>query len=210
MSSVIKAKKEIIEIGKRMYAKGYIVASEGNMSIRLRKDRILVTPAGKNKGFLREKDIVTVDFKGKKISGNLEPSSELKMQLFVYQKRKDVNAAVHAHAPYSLAFACSHLPLAQNLLPEVIMFLGKIPLTPYATPSTEEVPNSLAPFIKKHNAFLLENHGVLTLGKNIYEAYNRLEMVEHLAKVNLLCKILGKSEELSKESLEKLEKLKTI
>ena len=210
MSSLLKANKEIMEIGKRMYAKGYVVASEGNMSIRLGENRILVTPAGKNKGFLKDKDLVVVDLKGKKVSGNLEPSSELKMQLFVYQKRKDVNAVVHAHAPYSLAFACAHLPLAQNLLPEVIMFLGKIPLTAYATPSTEEVPASLSPFIEKHNAFLLENHGVLTLGKDIYEAYNRLEMVEHLAKVNLLCKILGKSEELSNESLEKLKKLKMI
>lgn len=193
-----------------MYAKGYVVASEGNMSIRLGENRILVTPAGKNKGFLKDKDLVLVDLKGKKISGNLEPSSELRMQLFVYQKRKDINAAVHAHAPYSLAFACARIPLAQNLLPEVIMFLGKIPLTPYATPTTEEVPRSLAPFIEKHNAFLLENHGVLTLGKDIYEAYNRLEMVERLAKVSLLCKILGKSEELSNESLEKLKKLKMI
>ncbi len=210
MSSILNAKKEIIEIGKRMYQKGYVVASEGNMSIRLGENRILVTPAGKNKGFLKDKDLVVVDLKGKKVSGNLEPSSELKMQLFVYQKRVDVNAAVHAHAPYSLAFACAHIPLSQTLLPEVIMFLGKIPLTPYATPTTEEVPDSLAPFIQKHNAFLLENHGVLTLGKDIYEAYNRLEMVEHLAKVSLLCKILGKPEELSQESLDKLKKLKTI
>lgn len=210
MSSILQAKKDIIEIGKRMYAKGYIVASEGNMSIRLEKNRILVTPAGKNKGFLKDKDLVVVDLKGKKILGSLSPSSELKMQLFVYQKRKDVFAAVHAHAPYSLAFACAHIPLSQTLLPEVIMLLGKIPLTPYATPSTEEVPNSLAPFIEKHNAFLLENHGVLALGKDIYEAYNRLEMVEHLAKINLLCKILGKSEELSKESMDELGKLKMI
>lgn len=210
MSSILKAKQEIVEIGKRMYQKGYVVASEGNMSIRLGENRILVTPAGKNKGFLKDKDLVVVDLKGKKVSGNLEPSSELKMQLFVYQRRKDVFAAVHAHSPYSLAFACAHLPLAQNLLPEVIMSLGKIPLTAYATPTTEEVPNSLSPFIEKHNAFLLENHGVLTLGKDIYEAYNRLEMVEHLAKINLLCKILGKSEELSNESLEKVKKLKMI
>jgi L-fuculose-phosphate aldolase len=210
MSSVLKAKKEIIEIGKRMYAQKYIVASEGNMSIRVGKDRILVTPAGKNKGYLKDKDLVVVDLKGKKISGNLSPSSELKMQLFIYQQREDVFAAVHAHAPYSLAFACSRIPLSRTLLPEVIMSLGKIPLTPYATPSTEEVPNSLAPFIERHNAFLLENHGVLTLGKDVYEAYNRLEMVEHLAKVDLLCKILGRSKELSRESLEKLERLKTV
>jgi len=210
MSSILKAQKDIIEIGKRMYANGYIVASEGNMSIRLGENRILVTPAGKNKGLLKEKDLVIVDLKGKKISGNSSPSSELKMQLFVYQKRDDVNAAVHAHAPYSLAFACAHIPLSETLLPEVMMFLGKIPLTPYATPTTKEVPNSLAPFIEKHNAFLLENHGVLTLGKDIFEAYSRLEMVEHLAKVNLLCKILGKSEGLSKESLDKLERLKMI
>lgn len=210
MSSILKAKKDIIEIGKRMYQKGYVVASEGNMSIRLSENRILVTPSGKNKGFLKDNDLVVVDLKGKKVSGNLEPSSELKMQLFVYQKRKDVNAAVHAHAPYSLAFACAHIALSQTLLPEVIMFLGEIPLTPYATPTTEEVPDSLAPFIEKHNAFLLENHGVLTIGKDIHETYSRLEMVEHLAKVSLLCRILGKSEELSRGSLDKLEKLRMI
>ncbi|MCJ7497190.1 MAG: class II aldolase/adducin family protein [candidate division Zixibacteria bacterium] len=217
MSTILKAKKEIIEIGKRMYNKGYVVASEGNMSIRLGENKILITPSGKNKGLLKGKDLVVVDLKGKKLSGsqdpnseNLKPSSELLMHLFVYQKRKDVNAVVHAHPPYSLAFASAHLHLAQNLLPEVIMFLGEIPLTAYATPSTEEVPISLYPIIERHNAFLLENHGVLTLGKDIDEAYSRLEMVEHLAKVNLLCKILGKTEELSKESLDKLEKLKRI
>ena len=193
-----------------MYAKGYVVASEGGVSIRIGENKILSTPSGKNKGELKPQDLVVVNLNGKKLSGNLKPSSELLMHLFVYQKRKDVNAVVHAHAPYSLAFACARIPLAQNLLPEVIMFLGKIPLTPYATPTTEEVPSSLAPFIEKHNAFLLENHGVLSLGKDIFEAYNRLEMVEHLAKVNLLCKILGKTEEFSKESLDKLEKLKKI
>lgn len=196
-----------METGKKMYAKGYVVASEGNMSIRLGKNKILVTPGGKNKGELKISDLVIVDLKGKRISGDLKPSSELLMHLFVYEKREDVNAAVHAHPPYSTAFACAHLPLAQNLLPEVIMFLGKVPLTPYATPTTQEVPSSLLPFIEKHNAFLLENHGVLTLGKDIYEAYNRLEMVEHLGKVNLLCKILGRTDEISIESLSKLEKL---
>jgi len=193
-----------------MYAKGYVVASEGNMSIRLGENKILITPSGKNKGWLKEKDLVVVDLKGKMVSGSLKPSSELLMHLFVYQKRKDVKAVVHAHPSYSLAFASAHLPLAQNLLPEMIMFLGEIPLAAYATPSTEEVPKSLSSFIEKHNAFLLENHGVLTLGKDIFKAYSRLEMVEHLAKVNLLCRILGKTEELSKESLDKLEKLKRI
>jgi len=193
-----------------MYAKGYVVASEGNMSIRMGANKILITPSGKNKGMLKEKDLVVVTLNGKRISGSLKPSSELLMHLFVYQKRKDVNAVVHAHPPYSLAFASAHLPLAQNLLPEVIMFLGEIPLAAYATPSTEEVPKSLSSFIEKHNTFLLENHGVLTLGKDIDEAYSRLEMVEHLAKVNLLCRILGKTEELSKESLDKLKKLKRI
>jgi L-fuculose-phosphate aldolase len=210
MSSFLKSKKEIIEIGKRMYAKGYVVASEGNMSIRIGADKILITPSGKNKGMLKEKDLVVVDLKGKKLSGSLKPSSELLMHLFVYQKRKDINAVVHAHPPYSLAFASAHLHLAQNLLPEVIIFLGEIPLTAYATPSTEEVPKSLSSFIEKHNAFLLENHGVLALGKDIEEANSRLEMVEHLAEVNLLCKILGKTEELSTESLDKVRKLKRI
>jgi len=191
-----------------MYERGYVVASEGNMSIRAGDNKVLVTPAGKNKGELKIGDLVTVDLKGKKVSGQLKPSSELLMHLFVYQKRKDINAAVHAHPPYSLAFACAHLPLAKSLLPEIIMFLGEIPLTPYATPSTEEVPLSLAPYIQKHNAFLLENHGVLTLGKDISEAYSRLEMVEHLAEVCILSKLLGKSKELSLKSLKKLEKLK--
>ena len=187
------------------------------MSIRIGANKILITPSGKNKGLLKEKDLVVVDLEGKKLAGpqdpsseNLKPSSELLMHLFVYHKREDVNAVVHAHPPYSLAFASAHLPLAQDLLPEVIMFLGEIFLTPYATPSTGEVPKSFSPFIEKHNAFLLENHGVFTLGKDIFEAYSRLEMVEHLAKVNLLCKILGKTEELSKESLDKLQKLKKV
>ncbi len=206
MKIPFSTKKKLTEICKRIYDKGFVAANDGNVSLRL-EDKILVTPTGKSKGFLKPEDLVLVDLKGKKIKGKLSPTSELLMHTFIYQKRKDVSAVVHAHPPYSTALATAKVPLPEFLLPEVIISLGKIPLAPYATPSTNEVGESIEAHIEKHDAVIMENHGVVTVGKNIEEAYFKLERTEHFSKIFVLALNLGKIKELSQDQLNKLFKI---
>ena len=208
MSSLVALKKEMVEICRQMYQRGYLVATDGNVSVRLNEKRILITPTGVCKGFLSLKDLVTVDYGGKKLTRGPNPSSELLMHLFIHQRRKDVNAVVHAHPPFGTSFAVAGISLNEPILPEIAVFVGEVPLLAYATPSTSEVPDSLKDFVDKHQAFLLKNHGVVTLGKNLLQAYHRLERVEHLAKIYAQAKNLGKVEMLSSSDLEKLSKIK--
>lgn len=201
-------KEDIIKICKRMYQKSLVAANDGNLSVKLSDNKIIVTPTGKSKGFLIQKDLVIVDSGGRKLKGSLKPTTELPMHLFVYQRRKDMGAVVHAHPPYSTAFAVAGIGLDRDVLPEVVLSLGKIPLAKYATPSTKEVPDSISTFIKNHDAILLKNHGVLTLGKDIEEAYYKLEIVEHFAHILYLAIRLGRVNELSKGDVGKLMKIK--
>lgn len=207
MKSPQELKKEMIEITRRMYDKGFVAANDGNVSVRI-NDRILVTPTGKSKGFLKVSDLVWVDLNGKKLEGKLKPTSELLMHLFVYKKREDVKAVVHAHPPYSTALAIAGIELPDSVMPEVITSLGEIPLAPYGTPSTQEVPDSISDLIKSYDAIILRNHGVLTVGKDLAEAYFKLERVEHYAQVFCLTKTFGKIKKLPPEQLEKLREIK--
>lgn len=206
MKVSLLTKKKLIAICKRIYDKGFVAANDGNVSLKL-EDKILVTPTEKSKGFLKPEDLVVVDLKGKKLKGRLNPTSELLMHLFVYEKRADVCAVVHAHPPYSTALAIAKVRLPEFLLPEVILSLGKIPLAPYATPSTYEVCESIAGLVGDHDAIIMENHGVVTVGKNLEEAYLKLERVEHFSKIFSLASKLGKIKELSKEQINKLFKI---
>ena len=208
MPSEFEARREIVEIGRRIWQRRYVAANDGNLSVRLPGDRIVVTPAGRSKGFLRTDDLIVVDLDGRKLQGSREPSSELPMHLFAYRKRPDVGAVVHAHPPRATGFAVAGVPLAQCILPEVILTLGQVPLTSYATPSTQEVPDSIEEFIGCWNALLLRNHGVLTLGSDIEEAYFRLETVEHFAEITLSARILGGASPLSDEDVRKLLKVR--
>ena len=140
--------------------------------------------------------IVRVNGRGDRLGGELKPSSEIKMHLGVYRDRPDVNAVVHAHPPISTAFAVAGLPLSKCVLPEVIISLGGIPLTEYGTPSTDEIPIAIAKYLKEHSAFLLENHGALTLGSDVYHAYYRMETMEHFAVISLAARQLGGEQEL--------------
>ena len=187
-----------------MYERGYVVASDGNVSARTNRDSILVTPAGKCKGRLSIDDLVEVDYSGRKVHGDSEPSSELPMHLMVYRSRGDISAVVHAHPPVSTAFSVSGVALAGCILPEVVLNIGDIPLAAYATPGTEEVPAALEPLIAKHDAFLLSNHGTLTLGATVDDAYYRLETVEHFAKITHMARQLGGPRELSTAEVRRL------
>jgi len=203
-----KVKKEIVEIAKRLYQKGYVAANDGNLSVR-KNDRIVVTPTMKSKGFLRVNDLVTVDLKGRRIAGKIRPTSELLLHLFVYKKREDVGAVIHAHPPYGTAAAVAGLELSEDVLPELFLSLGKIPLAPYGTPSTQELPDSVSKLILKHDAILLRNHGVLTVGKDLEDTYFKLERMEHFAQILFVANSLGKVTKLSRKQIEKLQRIKS-
>jgi L-fuculose-phosphate aldolase len=203
MRSEFETRREIVEIGRRIWERGYVAANDGNISVRI-GDKVLVTPTGRSKGFLRPDEIVEVTMDGATLSRGLEPTSELAMHLAVYRLRRDVGAVVHAHPPNATGFAVAGVPLAQCVLPEVILSLGEVPLAGYATPSTQEVARSVAQYVSKFNAVLLRNHGALTLGKDLAQAYFRMETVEHFAEISLAAKVLGGAAPLSQEDVRKL------
>jgi L-fuculose-phosphate aldolase len=184
-------RREIVEICRRMYEREYIVAGEGNVSARLDQERLLVTPAGFNKGLLAPEMLVITDLSGHKLAGEHEASTEVRMHLRAYARRPGVRAVVHGHPPIATAFAASGLALVEPVLPEIIQTLGVIPLVPYGTPGTEELPDELEPWLDEHDAFLLENHGVMTVGTSVTGAFDALEVVEKYAKITLTARQLG-------------------
>jgi len=199
--------KRIIEICRRIYDKGFVAATDGNISVRLENGNILATPTAVSKGFVREDELIEVDLEGNVLSGTKRPSTELAMHLYIYKQRPDINAVVHCHPPYATGFATAGLALDKCVFPEVIVGLGAIPLAEYATPSTQEVVESIAPYIKTSDAFLLANHGVVTAGVDIFDAYFKMEKVEHAAHITLIARLLGGERVLTKSDVEKLEKI---
>jgi L-fuculose-phosphate aldolase len=176
-----------------MYEKGFVAANDGNISVRLdslHAARFLTTPTGVSKGFMTPESMVVVDLEGRSISAG-KPSTEIQMHLFVYRERPDVQAVVHAHPLYATGFATAGLALEQCVTPEIITTLGAIPLAPYGTPSTKKLPETLRPFIHHHDAFLLANHGAVTVGKDLWEAYYKMERLEHYAHVVFVARQLG-------------------
>lgn len=206
-TSETEARSAIVEIGRRLYAKGYVVANDGNISCRLDASRILTTPTGVCKGFMREDQLVIVDLDGQPLTPG-RPSSELPMHLFIYRQRPDVRAVVHAHPPYATGFSTAGQPLDRCVLAEVVVTIGSVPLAEYATPSTEELPRTLEPFIHNHEAFLLANHGVVTIGAGLFEAYYKLERVEHFAQIVFIARQLGGERVLPRSQVEKLFELR--
>ncbi len=197
-------RREMCKIGRGMYARGYVVATEGNLSVRLNDDRILITPAGACKGRLKLEDPLVTDLEGKVVSGTRRPSSEIQMHLLYYRSRPDVRAVCHAHPPTATGFAAAGRALEEPVLPEVIAGLGKIPLAPYGTPGTWELCAELEPLVHNYDAVLLQNHGVVTCGPDLITSYQRMETVEQFARVMLTAEILGGPHLLSKAEVEKL------
>lgn len=199
---------DMVEVGRRIWLRGYVASNDGNISLRLGPDEFLTTPTGVSKGFMDPEMIVRVNGRGEVIAGVLDgdskPSSEIKMHLGVYRQRSDVMAIVHAHPPICTAFAVCGQPLSKYVLPEVIIALGQIPLTAYGTPSTEELPEAISEYLADHDAFLLENHGALTLGTDVYNAYYKMETMEHFATITLAARQLGGERELSGEQIDRL------
>ncbi len=201
-------KKAIAEVGRQLYDRGLVAGTDGNLSVRLDDDRIMITPAGLATGRLAEDDMVIVDGNGKHLQGRLRASSELLMHLFLYRKRPDVAACIHSHPPYATAFAVAGVAMSEDVLPAVVVSVGKIPLTDYAPPGTEAVPKSLEPHVETCNAFLLRNHGLVTVGRSLDEAFHRHELVEHYARILFLARRLGDVERIPSDDFLGLEKMR--
>lgn len=197
-------RRQICNVGRRMYARGLVVACEGNLSARLDPDRILVTPAGVCKGHLAPQDLLVTDPSGAVIYGTGRPSSEISMHLLFYSLRHDVHAVCHAHPPTATGFAAARRAMEEAVLPEVITDLGSIPLAPYGTPGTLELCKGLKPLIPRHDAILLENHGVVTCGHDLTTAYQRMETVEQFARILVTAECLGGPHVLSRADVQKL------
>ena len=203
MNSEFSLRQKMLEVGKLLEEKGLVVATDGNFSTRLPDGNILITPSGLPKGRLTIDSLVKIDLEGRKVKGTYKPSSEYRMHLEVYRKRQDVNAVVHTHSPYATAFAVSHIPL-EPVVSEAVLTNGHVPVSPYATPSTEEVPRSISAYIEKHNAILLANHGCLAMGKDLDEAFYRAERIEFLARVMFISRLLGGEKKIPQEEIDKL------
>ena len=208
MSSESTLRGDIVEVGRRMYARGYTASNDGNISVRLGADRLLMTPKSVCKGFMTPEMMCITDLEGKKIQGERDPSSEMLMHLEVYRQRPDVQAVVHAHPPTATGFAVAGIPLDRAVLAEVLTTLGSIPIAEYATPSTRELPEAVRKYIKAHDGMLLANHGALTVGGDLYAAYYKMETIEHFAHISLVARMLGRENLLSREEVGRLQGLR--
>ena len=199
-----KLKQDMVEIGRRMYAKGFVASNDGNISARLSDRAFLVTPSGVSKGYMGLSDILTVDMDGKVLQGTKKATSELKMHLEVYRRRADVMAVVHAHPPVATAFAVAGKICDRVSLPEVIFSLGSVSLAEYGTPTTEELPRSVAKHIGRSDALLLANHGALTVGGDLFDAYYKMETLEHFSTITMYARLLGGEKALDCSEVEHL------
>ena len=191
MDSAYALRREICEVGRRIYERGYVAANDGNISARLSDDRVLCTPTGVSKGFLTEDMLSICDMDGTQVAGRLKISSEVRMHLEIYKMRSDINGVTHAHPPTATGFAVAGIELTQCVLPEVILALGGVPLASYGKPGGVEIVDPMKPLIADYDAILMANHGVVTMGKNPLDAHFKLETVEHFAKIALVAHQLG-------------------
>lgn len=200
-----EAKQVILEIGRRMYQKDMVVANDGNISIKVSEHEIWATPTGVSKGFMTEEMLVKVDDQGSKLEGTWKTTSEFRMHMRVYEKNPAVRAVVHAHPLVATAFAIAGIPLDHPILAEGVVQMGCVPVAPYATPGTEEVPDSIAPYCRDYNGVLLAHHGVLTWGEDPFQALYRLESIEYYAKITVMTReILSSEKELNHEQIHAL------
>lgn len=203
-------RSDICEVGRILYERGLIVAGDGNVSVRTSDNEMLITPSGTCKGRLEPAMLVRCDLNGNVSpddASGLLPSSETKMHVQVYRDRPDVAAVVHAHPPVASAFAICRKPLEATYLPETVVNLGDVPVCDFALPSTDEVPQSIAPYTADHNALLLANHGAITWGANVWRALDLMETVEHVARVHAHVEALGGGVALTEEQIAQIRAL---
>jgi L-fuculose-phosphate aldolase len=197
-------RRDIVRFGRWLYRLGFAPATAGNLSVRLDDGTLLVTPTGVSKYLMRRKDLVRVNSEGRLLEGTRHPTSELGMHLAFYRLRPDVHAVIHAHPPVATAFACSGRALDELICQEAAMTLGPVPLARYATTGTDEVAASLRPLIPGHEAVLLANHGAVTCGSSLADAFFRMETLEHLAQIRLAAEQLGACRTLEQEQMDRL------
>ncbi len=197
-------RRKICEVGNRLWQQGMLPAGDGNISVRLEGNRFLITPSGVSKGFLEPRQVLVVDGSGHVLDGEGKPSSEILMHLVIYRLRGDVGAIVHAHPPFATAFASSNKTLPNDLVSEGVIKLGFVPTAPYAVPTTPQTAEAAAKALVENDAALLKNHGAVTVGRDLEQAYLRMELVEHIARVAILAEILNGYEKIPPQALEQL------
>ena len=189
----MQLREQICDVCHKMWQLGWVAANDGNVSAKLEDGTFLATPTGMSKSFITPEKLVHIDKTGKVLDAleGYRPSSEIKMHLRCYEEREDVGAVLHAHPPVATGFAVANIPLDDYSMIETVIALGSIPVTPYGTPSTQEVPDAIAPYLPEHDAMLLQNHGALTVGADVITAYYRMETLELFAKISLNARLLG-------------------
>ncbi len=199
-------KEQMVDICHKMWQKGWVAANDGNITVKVAEGKYLATQTGMSKAFITTKNIGLIDddFNILEAEPSFKPSSEVKMHLRCYHDRPDVGAVVHAHPPTATGFACAQIPLDDYCMIETVIVVGSIPLTPYGTPSTYEVPEAIAPYLQEHDVMLLENHGALTVGADLITAYYRMETLELQAQISLNARLLGGVKDIDRENIDKL------
>ena len=201
-------RREICDIGRRMYDKNFVASNDGNISARLGPDTMIITPSGVSKGYMQMEDMIIVDFAGNVLQGDMKPSSEMKMHAAIYQARPDVQSVVHAHPQKATAFAVAGIEFDQVTLPELIFSLGVISLAGYATPTTDQLPLRVVEKITGADAVLMANHGAVTVGKDILDAYLKMETLEHFCAISIYARQLGDEKALSEKEVCKLYRIR--
>jgi L-fuculose-phosphate aldolase len=209
MVNVHKIKQDMCEIGRRIYAKGFAAANDGNITVRISENEVLCTPTMHSKGFLKPEDISTIDFTGKQIAGTKKRSSEALLHLEIYRNRPDLKSVVHCHPPHATAFAIAREPIPQCVLPEVEVFLGDVPITKYETPGGQAFADTILPFVQKTNVIILANHGTVSYGESVERAYWWTEILDAYCRMLLLAKQLGTVNYLGEKKSRELLDLKT-
>jgi len=208
MVNAHKIKQEICEIGRRIYAKGFAAANDGNISVRISENEVLCTPTMHCKGFLTPEDIATVDMTGKQIAGRKKRSSEAMLHLEIYKQRADIKSVVHCHPPHATAFAVAREPIPQCVLPEVEVFLGDVPIARYETPGGQAFADTIIPFVHKTNVMLLANHGTVSYGESVERAYWWTEILDAYCRILLLAHQLGRVQSVGEQKERELLELK--
>ncbi|MBR6518570.1 MAG: class II aldolase/adducin family protein [Oscillospiraceae bacterium] len=202
----MEIREQLCDVCHKMWQLGWVAANDGNVSVKLPDGNFMATPTGISKSFITPEKLVIINAEGEVISGQpgYKPSSEIKMHLRCYKEREDVGAVVHAHPPTATGYAVAGKSLDEYSMIETVIAIGSIPLTPYGTPSTNEVPDAIAPYLPEHDVFLLQNHGALTVGADLITAYYRMETLELFAKISLTAHLLGGAKEIEKPQIDKL------
>ena len=206
----LQLRRDIVAVCHRMDARGLVAGTDGNVSVRVSHDRLIATPTGMSKGRLEVDDLVTCDLRGRQVDGKRKLTTEIRIHLAAYVERDDVCAVVHAHPPYGTAFAVARQTLDERLMPEAYIAVGKVALAPYGTPSTGELEASIRPACREHDAILLANHGAMTLGRDVWAAYFRMEALEQLARISAITRTLGNAARLSPDEIARLEAIRGV